>query len=62
MPFIGRVRTTKTPRQGCLTPRWTYFIPDGTLWKCRKCSSVYRMEKVEWAMDCVRVEWIKLKG
>jgi len=62
MPFVGRRKEPKLSRAidgCCLTPRWTYFILNGVRWKCPKCSSVYEMEKREWAMDCVSVQWVK---
>jgi hypothetical protein len=58
MPFVGRVKPPKTKRRGCLTPTWTGWIRANTLWKCKKCDTVYRLSKEEWAAHSVEVKWV----
>lgn len=64
MPFIGRIKEPKLSRKiggCCLTPRWTVFIRKGTLWMCPDCSSVYKLEKVEFC-EAMNRYWEKLEG
>lgn len=62
MPFIGGHKEPQAERAGCKTPRWTFLIPTGALWKCRACKSTYRLDRNEWAMDCVEVKWVDVSG
>jgi hypothetical protein len=73
VPFIGRTNKPKKYPSPCVDPMlsigyackgqpWTAFIRLHTLWQCKHCGTVYRLEKIM-GMDGVERRWVEyVKG